>query len=43
MYKGKKTKKKILKKIFCTKYDSTSSDEDEDSGSEKERVLYMEV
>jgi hypothetical protein len=43
IYKGKKTKNNFFKKIFCTKEDSATLDEDEYSGSETERVLFMEV
>jgi hypothetical protein len=42
-YKGKNTKKKAFKKILCPKEDISSSDEDEFSGNETERVLFMEV
>jgi hypothetical protein len=42
-YKGKRTKKKDFKKILCTKEDISSSDEDEVSNSETERVLFMAV
>ena len=42
-YKGKRTTKKVFKKSFCTKEDISSSDEDEFSGSETERVLFMAV
>jgi hypothetical protein len=42
-YKGKRTKKKVFKKSFCTKEDYSSSDEDEVSESETERVLFMEI
>jgi hypothetical protein len=42
-YKGKRTKNKIFKKSLCTKEDSSSSDEDEVSDSDTERVLFMEV
>jgi hypothetical protein len=42
-YKGKRTTKKVFKKILCTKEDISSSDEDEVSDSETERVLFMEV
>jgi hypothetical protein len=42
-YKGKRTKKKVFKKSFCTKEDCSSSDEDEVSESETERVLFMEI
>jgi hypothetical protein len=40
-YKGKRTTKKVFKKILCTKEDISSSDEDEVSDSETERVLFM--
>jgi hypothetical protein len=33
-YKGKRTTKKVLKKILCTKEDISSSDENEVSDSE---------
>jgi hypothetical protein len=42
-YKGKRTTKKFFKKSLCTKEDISSSDEDEASDSETERVLFMEV
>jgi hypothetical protein len=42
-YKGKRTTKKVFKKILCTKEDISSSDEDEVSDSETERVLFMAV
>jgi hypothetical protein len=42
-YKGKITTKKVLKKSLCTKEYISSSDEDEVSDSETERVLFMEV
>jgi hypothetical protein len=42
-YKGKRTTKQIFKKILCTKEDISSSDEDEVSDNETERVLFMEV
>ena len=42
-YKGKRTTKKVFKKIFCTKEDISSSDEDEVSDSETMRVLFMAV
>jgi hypothetical protein len=42
-YKGKITTKKSFKKSLCTKEDISSSDEDEVSDSETERVLFMEV
>jgi hypothetical protein len=42
-YKGKRTTKKVFKKIFCTKEDISSSNEDEVSDSETGRVLFMEV
>jgi hypothetical protein len=41
--KGKRTKNKVFKKFFCTKQDNSSSEEDEVSESEIERVLFMEV
>jgi len=40
-YKGKRTKKKAFKKSLYTKEDISSSDEDEVSDSETERVLFM--
>jgi hypothetical protein len=42
-YKGKRTTKKVFKKSLCTKEDVSSSDEDEVSDSETERVLFMAV
>jgi hypothetical protein len=42
-YKGKRTTKKVFKKILCTKEDISSLDEDEVSGSETKRVLFMAV
>jgi hypothetical protein len=42
-YKGKRTKKEDFKKSLSTKEDISSSDEDEVSESETERVLFMEV
>ena len=42
-FKGKITTKKVFKKIFCTKEDISSSDEDEVSDSETGRVLFMGV
>jgi hypothetical protein len=42
-YKGKGTIKKVFKKSLCTKEDISSSDEDEVSDSETERVLFMVV
>jgi hypothetical protein len=42
-YKGKRTKKKVFKKSLCTKEDDSSSDKDEVSESETERVLFMEI
>jgi hypothetical protein len=42
-YKGKITTKKVFKKSLCTKEDISSSDEDEVSDSETERVLFMAV
>jgi hypothetical protein len=42
-YKGKRTTKKLFKKILCTKEDISSSDKDEVSDREIERVLFMEV
>jgi hypothetical protein len=42
-YKGKRTTKKVFKKILYTKEDISSSDEDEVSDNETGRVLFMEV
>jgi hypothetical protein len=42
-YKGKITTKKVFKKSLCTKEDISSSDEDEVSDSETQRVLFMVV
>jgi hypothetical protein len=42
-YKGKRTTKKVFKKSLCTKEDISSSDEDEVSDSETERVIFMAV
>jgi hypothetical protein len=42
-YKGKRTTEKVFKKHLCTKEDISSSDEDEVSDSETERVLSMVV
>ena len=42
-YKGKRTTKKVFKKILCIKEDISSSDEDEVSDSETGRVLFMAV
>jgi hypothetical protein len=42
-YKGKRTTKEVFKKMLCTKEDTSSSDEDEVSDSETERVLFMEI
>jgi hypothetical protein len=42
-YKDKITTKKVFKKNLCTKEDISSSDEDEVSDSETERVLFMAV
>jgi hypothetical protein len=42
-YKGKRTTKKVFKKILCTKEDISSSNEDEVSDSETGRVLFMAV
>jgi hypothetical protein len=42
-YKGKKDTKKVFKKIFFTKEDISSSDEDEVSDGETGRVLFMAV
>ena len=41
--KDKRTTNKIFKKSLCTKEDISSSDEDEVSDSETERVLFMAV
>jgi hypothetical protein len=40
-YKGKRTTKKFFKKRLCTKEDISSSNEDEVSDNETERVLFM--
>jgi hypothetical protein len=42
-YKGKRTTNKFFKKIFYTKEDISSSDEDEVSDSETGRVIFMQV
>jgi hypothetical protein len=42
-YKGKITTIVFFKKILCTKEDISSSNEDEVSDSETERVILMEV
>jgi hypothetical protein len=42
-YKGKRTTKKVFKKILCTKEDISSSNEDEVNHSETERVIFMAV
>jgi hypothetical protein len=42
-YKGKRTTKKVFKKILYTKEDISSSDEDEVSDNETGRVLFMAV
>jgi hypothetical protein len=42
-YKGKRTTKKVFKKILCTKEDISSSDDHEVSDSETGRVLFMVV
>jgi hypothetical protein len=42
-YKGKRTTKKVFKKILCTKEDISSSDEYEVNDSATKRVLFMEV
>jgi hypothetical protein len=42
-YKGKITKNKVFKKNFCTKEDLSSSNKDEVSESEIERVIFMEI
>jgi hypothetical protein len=43
IYKGKRTKNNFLNKIFCTKEYNTSSNEDEVTEIDTERVLFMEV
>jgi hypothetical protein len=40
-YKGKRTTKKVFKKILCTKEDISSSDEYEVGDGEIKRVLFM--
>ena len=42
-YKGRRTTKKVFKKILCTKEYISSSNEYEVSDSETRRVLFMEV
>jgi hypothetical protein len=42
-YKDKRTTKKVFKKRLCTKEDISSSDEDEVSESETERVIFKEL
>ena len=42
-YKGKRTTKNFFKKILCTKEDISSSEEDEASDGETERVIFMAV
>jgi hypothetical protein len=42
-YKGKRTTKKVFKKILSTKEEISSSDEDEVSDNETGRALFMEV
>jgi hypothetical protein len=42
-YTGKRTTKKVFRKILCTKKYISSSDEDEVNDSETERVIFMEV
>ena len=42
-YKDKRTKKKAFEKSVCTKEHISSSNEDEVSDSETERVLFMAV
>jgi hypothetical protein len=42
-YKGKRTTKKVFKKILCTKEDISSSDEYEVSDSKTERVIFMAI
>jgi hypothetical protein len=41
--KPERTKKKVFRKIFCTKENSSSSNEDEVSESETKRVIFMEI
>jgi hypothetical protein len=42
-YRGKTTTKKVFKKRLCTKEDISSSNEDDLSDSETERVIFMAV
>jgi hypothetical protein len=42
-YKGKRTTKKVVKKILCTKEDISSSDEDKVGENGIDKVLFMEV
>jgi hypothetical protein len=42
-YKGKRTTKKVFKKIVCTKEDISSSNEDEVNDNETKRVLSVAV
>jgi hypothetical protein len=42
-YKGKRTTKKVFKKILFTKEDISSSYEDECSDNETKRVIFMEI
>jgi hypothetical protein len=42
-YKGKRTTKKVFKKIVCTKEDISSSNEDEVNDNETKRVLFVAV
>jgi hypothetical protein len=42
-YKGKRTTKKVFKKILCTKEDISSSYEEKVTDSEKGRVIFMAV
>jgi hypothetical protein len=41
--KGRRNKKKFFKKSLCTKEDKFSSDEDEVSNNDTERVLFMAI
>jgi hypothetical protein len=42
-YKGKRTTKKVFKKILCTKEDISSSYEDEVSDNEREKFLFITI
>jgi hypothetical protein len=42
-YKGKRTTKKVFKKSLCTKEDLSSSNEDEVSDNETEKVIFIAV